>query len=219
MIWFSAKLQPAAPRAGTGPFTPFPRILVRAWDRTGWGSGFVVHPRVVVTAAHVITARGAEGRSWIVGEIGVDTGSATIYATDVALPREFFEPGGGTGTPVDLAALLLPHPVCAYGEQLDLLDADPAKGYEAFIRGYGSRSGPLEAQPVHARLSDGALRYLAPDLAGFSGGAVACKADGGAVASLGSHCAYRKGDDALGAPTPAHLVRSAMEALGFGFST
>lgn len=219
MEWVTSSLAPAEPVEGAGVFTPFARVIVRAADRAGWGSGFLVHPRVVVTAAHVVTFPRPEGGLWVAERAGVDVGIGTLYAAQLALPREFLDDGGGVGTPSDVAALLLPQAVCDYGQQLALVDADPAQTYPATIPGYASQTGPLRSQPVDAQLADGLLRYVAPNLPGFSGGAITTQSPEGLVVSLGSHSAFLPGELARGAPTPPRLVRSAMEALGFGFST
>lgn len=167
--WLAAVLSSGPSRSGPGPFCAVARLLVSAAGPQV-GTGFLIHPAVLLTAAHVATYA-YEGKFYVAGRIQADFGNILMDVWKIAIPRAFME-SQGFAPAHDLALLRLPEPVHEMDTVLTL--EAPAPGSPpANAKLWGKPYGGLQGVSVTAGEKNGALAYpLGQSMDGFSGGPV-----------------------------------------------
>jgi hypothetical protein len=210
--WTAIELPSPAPlEAGSGRFTAVANLTA---DGTGvqQGTGFLIHPALLVTAAHVVTYV-VDGRMWIAGRIGVNVGQARIGAWRVAVPIEYIA-SLGRNAQWDIAVLRLPEPIAGPASILSV--AKPAgDGSEMDGSLWGNPAGLPRCLSVHMRCEPQKLSYAVGDLPAWSGGPATrvATAPEGAVA-LGVHRFWnavdRRGE---AVPIDPGLLREAIETI------
>lgn len=213
--WVSAELEAVRPVPLWGTFTPVGLLTSQAWGLRAQATGFLVHPRVILTAAHAVTFP-SEHERVVAGRIYVDLGSLRAWADAVALAAGYFRSQGTDGS-ADVAALRLPWAVCAPEDVVSLSSSSAEPAMPARLWGWDDgalRSHDLTADPVEGR-----VRYPAPNLPGFSGGPVVTPPGSPSTGhALGIHRAFHA-EQGQGEAVPISFsdAVAAMEALGFIF--
>ncbi|HEY2030127.1 MAG TPA: hypothetical protein VGH20_13060 [Myxococcales bacterium] len=196
----------SAPRAR--PFNPVP-LLVSAWPSdTEQGSGFFVHPAVLVTAAHVVFTEGQ-----VASRISVDCGSSSAVVAAATLPDGYLR---GEPEAPDVAVLWLGESLCAMEQTVIMSSMGPGASVAATLLGWGQ--GAFGRRDVDATKDAELLRYDVEDLPGFSGGPLLAPRPDPAVepSAVGVHFFHdERGGYAL--PLQRNDVIDAMRLLGFSF--
>ena len=190
-----------------GSFSPIAYVRPfhgnQAWPAA---SGFLVHPRVVITAAHVVT-RSDDHALWCATGILMHFGRSEIWGTRIALAKKYVSSVGGTSQR-DIAVVRLVQAAARLEECFGLKPLEPELTATGHL--WGWRGGELSSIPVEARRKERYVEYQAPDLEGMSGGPVV---KDGTDDVLGMHRLHSYGrGQAL--PISIEEIRDAIVALG-----
>jgi hypothetical protein len=208
MNWTVTKLRWRKSSSKAGAFNVVPLIVAGSDDRAEQGSGFFVHPAVIVTAAHVV----APGRV-IASSISVDCGNWLALAAAVAVPQEYLQ---GSLSAIDLAVVWVGESLCTIDDTVLVGSmADGERGDGAVI-GWGR--GAFGRRDVVAARERDSIRYQVEDLPGFSGGPllVPRPAAGDDWNSVGVHF-FHDDEGGLALPLDADAVTDAMRLFGLHF--
>lgn len=158
-------LPPAAPAPGTR-FSPIAKVFAGD-DAYPFppGSGFVVHPQVVLTAAHVVAPQGVHGAR-PPARISVDLSLRRAAPVRVAIPEAWLDEGDWAS---DLAVLWLEARVCLADEALAASPLDD--GTRLPLQVWGVPREERRRFEVDATRQGPVVVGLPPaDSVGFSGG-------------------------------------------------
>lgn len=155
--------QPVEPLNGL--FSPF--VHLRAYERPTPGrpaqdqpgSGFFIHPRVIVTAAHVVRLGGD-----VAGWVEVNCGNAIRWADRVTIQNPFWS--AKTEALFDIAFLRLPAEACTLGQTCVLL-REPLDAAKANIDGFFE--GVRKVVDVELQKLGRTFEYVIQNLPGMSG--------------------------------------------------
>jgi hypothetical protein len=203
-----------APAPSGAPLTMVPEVHAQRTQQQAWGTGFVVHPNIVITAAHVVTFWGATGLC-VADQLWMDFGGSSLWGTQVALPQGYLAQSGGSGT-LDVAVIRVDSDICDSSLTLTLSPLGSGVApVEANVWGYAT--GALASVDVVASRPGDLIVYPAQDMPGSSGGPVTSPR--GTIANvsvLGVHRHF-DGTRVVGEAVALALddVRAAMQALGF----
>lgn len=206
----SAKTRPVrfAPVAQTVAHRTFEYDVAQQVTVEEVGTGFLVHPRAAVTAAHVATFPVGGGRRAPATGIALDFGSIRVWGTKFAVLRRYLSQ---TNDADDMAVILLRDEV----ETLDaamIPAAQPPTSIEVSV--WGRSTGSLDPRDARARRDGPLLSYDLPDMPGHSGGPVASPQRTLRRAEVcGVHVAF----DGRGKAAPVFVadLRDALISLGF----
>jgi hypothetical protein len=169
--WTAIGLQsPAALTAGSGTFSAVASLTANGAGAQR-GSGFLIHPSLLVTSAHVVTYV-TDGRMWVAGRIVADFGQGRVGVARVAVPLSYIA-SLGQDAGWDMAVLRLSEPI-ADADVCLLVDDPPADG--SVLPGvlWGNPAGARQGVAVEARCAPDKLTYTGTgNLPGWSGGPIA----------------------------------------------
>jgi hypothetical protein len=211
--WTAVELQnPTALAPGAGAFSAVAHVTA-AGTGPQQGTAFMIHPALLVTAAHVVTYR-VEGRMWVAGRIDVDFGQARVGIWRLAIPLEYIASFGGSSS-WDLAVLRLPEPLGNPAAALSV-EKPPGDGRPLDAVLWGNPKGERQALRIQAVCETTKLRFpAAASLPGWSGGPTARPAprpEGSAA--LGVHRFWNETDrQGEAVPLDPALLREAIEAI------
>jgi hypothetical protein len=211
--WTAVELQnPSALAPGAGAFSAVAHVTA-AGTGPQQGTAFMIHPALLVTAAHVVTYR-VEGRMWVAGRIDIDFGQARVGIWRLAIPLEYIASLGRDGR-WDLAVLRLPDPLGNPAVALSV-ERPPREGsrFDAVL--WGNPEGERRTLRIQAVSEAGKVRFpAAASLPGWSGGPAARPATQpeGSTA-IGVHRFWNETDrQGEAVPLDPALLHEAIEAI------
>lgn len=212
-VWQVGQLTGSAPVALGGACSPLAHVTPMTAFGTVEGSGFLVHPRILVTAAHVATFPTDKGPG-IPAWIAVELGAVVSRPSQVAVLEAWMQ-GATTDVFNDLAVLAFAEPVCSPQQVGQLMTSVPVPGTQYAARVCGAPGGNRNSVNVNATCAQNEITYPCSDLHGDSGGPVmsdqALSFDQNAA--LGLHIQWINGVGQAVPLDPARVL-AAIAALG-----
>ena len=206
--WTVQNLEPR-PRVAAPPMPPFvAKVSSRRSFAAKVGTGFLVHPRILVTAAHVVSFPSA-GKVLCAQKVNVRAGAWDCWADAFALPGEWL---AGMPQLFDFAVLRLAEPACEPALTCLLEEMAGAAVAAAELLGFGAAPEHIQAQRKAEE-----LEYPLADKPSWSGGAISKGKKDNRPLVIGVHTSHTN-DDGMGRGLvlAAEEILRAMRLLGLG---